>query len=115
MTKEQDEFPFDRARRVSEEETAEFRKAILGQFDVKLRKRGRQVLDKSEKYVPISIRLAPVVIEWARKQADLKGVGYQTVINDILIGASKRGVRVQGGVRRGLHRIKRAVKFRGMS
>lgn len=84
MTKEHDEFPFDRARRVSKEETAEFRKAISEQFDVKLRKRGRQALDKSEKYVPISIRLDPVVIEWAKKQADLKGVGYQTVINDIL-------------------------------
>lgn len=46
-------------------------------------------------YVPISIRLDPVVIEWAKKQADLKGVGYQTVINNILRGASKRGVRVK--------------------
>lgn len=115
MTKEQDEFPFDRARRVLEEETAEFRKAISDQFDVKLRDRGRQALDKSEKYVPISIRLEPAVIEWAKKQADLKGVGYQIVINDILRGVSRR--RVQRGVRTqsGVHRIKRVVKFPGMS
>lgn len=72
MTKEQDEFPFDRARRVSEKETAEFRKAISDQFNVKLRKRERPAKDKSEKYVRISIRLDPAVIERAKKQTDLK-------------------------------------------
>jgi len=71
MTKEQDEFPFDRARRVSEKETAEFRKAISDQFNVKLRKRERPAKDKSEKYVRISIRLDPAVIERAKKQTDL--------------------------------------------
>jgi len=33
----------------------------------------------------ISIRLHPRVLAWAKTQAKKKGVGYQTVINDILL------------------------------
>lgn len=87
---EQNEFPFDRARPVSKEETAEFRKAIEDQFGVTLRKRGRPVKSKSEKYVHVSLRLDPAVIDWAKEQAEREGIGYQTVINNTLSRACKR-------------------------
>ncbi|AFZ31477.1 hypothetical protein Glo7428_2988 [Gloeocapsa sp. PCC 7428] len=91
MPKEQqNEFPVDRARRVSDEETAEFRKAIEEQFGVTLRKRGRPAKSKSEKYVQVSLRLDPAVINWAKEQAEREGIGYQTVINNTLNQARKR-------------------------
>jgi uncharacterized protein (DUF4415 family) len=91
MPNKQKEFPFHRTRRATAQETAEHRRAIDDQFGIKLRKRGRPVKDKSEKYVQISLRLDPAVMQWAREQAVLKGVGYQTVINDTLKRASQRG------------------------
>lgn len=42
--------------------------------------------DPSEKYKPISIRLHPKVVEWARAEAERRGIGYQSVINETLLG-----------------------------
>ena len=83
--KKESEFPFERARRVTPEESQKFRKAISEQFDIKLRKRGRLVKNEDEKYEPISIRLHPKVLAWAKEEAQKRGIGYQTVINEVLL------------------------------
>lgn len=82
---QESEFPFERARRVTPEENQEFRAVIAAQFGIKLRKRGRPTKEEEEKYEPISIRLHPKVLAWARKEANKRGIGYQTVINEVLL------------------------------
>ncbi len=84
MKKESD-FPFERARRVTPEESQKFREAISEQFAIKLRERGRSAKDDEEKYEPISIRLHPKILLWAKEEAKKRGIGYQTVINEALL------------------------------
>jgi uncharacterized protein (DUF4415 family) len=79
------EFPFERARRVTTEESQKFRDAIADQFGITLRKRGRPAKDEEEKYEPISIRFHPKILAWAKEEAEKRGVGYQTVINEALL------------------------------
>jgi uncharacterized protein (DUF4415 family) len=83
--KKESEFPFDRARRVTPQENEKFKQAISEQFGIKLRKRGRPTKDQEEKYEPISIRLHPKVLAWAKQQAKKRGIGYQTIINEVLL------------------------------
>jgi len=83
--KKESEFPFERARRVTPEESQQFREAISEQFGMKLRKRGRLAKNEEEKYELISVRLHPKVLAWAKKEAQKRGVGYQTVINEVLL------------------------------
>ena len=83
--KKNSEFPFEKARRVTPEENQKFRQAISEQFGVKLKKRGRPTKDENEKYEPISIRLHPKVLAWAKEEANKRGIGYQTVINEVLL------------------------------
>jgi uncharacterized protein (DUF4415 family) len=80
------EFPFARARRVTAKESEEFRAAISEQFGIDLKKRGRPNKEDEEKYEPISIRLHPKILVWAKAEAKKKGIGYQTVINEVLLG-----------------------------
>jgi uncharacterized protein (DUF4415 family) len=82
---QESEFPFERARRVTPEESQAFRAAIADQFGVKLRKRGRPSKEEEEKYEPISIRLHPKILAWAKAEAEKRGIGYQTVINEMLL------------------------------
>jgi predicted DNA binding CopG/RHH family protein len=81
---QESEFPFERARRVTPEESQEFRAAIADQLGIKLRKRGRPTKE-DEKYESISIRLHPKALAWAKKEAEKRGIGYQTVINEVLL------------------------------
>jgi uncharacterized protein (DUF4415 family) len=81
--KKKSEFPFDRARQVTPEENQKFREAISEQFGIKLR--NRPVKSEDEKYEPISIRLHPKVLNWAKEEAKKRGIGYQTVINEVLL------------------------------
>ena len=83
--KKESEFPFDRARRVTPQENEKFKQAISEQFGIKLKKRGRPTKDQEEKYEPISIRLHPKVLAWAKQQAKKRGIGYQTIINEVLL------------------------------
>lgn len=83
--KKESEFPFERARRVTPEESQKFREAISEQFGMELKKRGRPVKNEDEKYEPISIRLHPKVLAWAKEEAQKRGIGYQTVINEVLL------------------------------
>jgi uncharacterized protein (DUF4415 family) len=78
------EFDFSRARRVTPAETELFRKAIENTFQVKRAPRGRPPKGR-DKYRDVHIRLHPKVLLWARAQAKLRGIGYQTFINETLL------------------------------
>jgi uncharacterized protein (DUF4415 family) len=78
-------FPFEKARRISKEEVSTARKAIEEKTGKKRHSRGRPAKAEEEKFVPTSIRLHPKVIEWAKREAKKRGVGYQTIINEILL------------------------------
>nr|WP_275974140.1 BrnA antitoxin family protein [Argonema galeatum] len=84
MKKESD-FPFERARRVTSEESKKFREAISEQFGMKLRKRDLPAKNEDEKYELISLKLHPKVLAWAMEESKKRGIGYQTVINEVLL------------------------------
>ncbi len=69
------EFPFEAARRAIEQKLGQPRRG-----------RGRPAKG-SEKYLAVSIRLNPKALTWAKKEAKRRGVGYQTVINEVLLKA----------------------------
>lgn len=79
------EFRFENARRVTAKETEAFRKAIEQKTGEPRAKRGRPPKEVDDKFEPISIRLHPLALEWAKKEAKRRGVGYQTIINEILL------------------------------
>lgn len=83
--KKQREFHFEKSRRVTPRETEAFRKAIEEKLGVERLKRGRPPKSSAERFEPISIRLHPLALAWAKKEAKRRGVGYQTVINEILL------------------------------
>ena len=83
--KKESEFPFERARRVTPEESQKFREAISEQFNLKLRKRDRPAKNEDENDDLISIRLHPKVLAWVQEEAQKRGIGYQTVINEVLL------------------------------
>ena len=78
------EFPFESARRVTSQETRLFKKGIEKRLDVKRPSRGRP-RKTTDKYTPIAIRLHPKVLQWVKRQAKRRGIGYQTVINEVLL------------------------------
>lgn len=82
--RKQKEFPFDRARRLTREEAEAARKAIAAKLGKKRARRGRPPKGP-DKYEPVSIRLHPKVVAWARREAKRRAVGYQTVINEVLL------------------------------
>ena len=82
--KKQKNFPFENARRISSVEVRAAKKAIEDKLDVKRRPRGRPPKG-DEKFQPVSIRIHPKALEWAKKEAKRRGVGYQTVINEVLL------------------------------
>ena len=84
------EFPFKKARRVTKKETESAKKAIEKATGTKRKGRGRPPKETKEKYVPISIRLHPKILTWAKKEAKKKGLGYQELINKILLRASSK-------------------------
>lgn len=79
------EFNFNRARRITSKELKQAGRAIERKTGKKRKSRGRPPKVTLEKYRQISIRLHPKVIAWAKKEAKKRGVGYQTVINEILL------------------------------
>jgi uncharacterized protein (DUF4415 family) len=81
------EFPFDKARRVTAREVAAARKAIEKRTGKRRPLRGRPPKG-SQKYAPVSIRLHPRVIAWAKREAKRRGLGYQTVINEALLAVA---------------------------
>jgi uncharacterized protein (DUF4415 family) len=61
------------------------RKAIAAKLGKKRKSRGRPPKPHAERYRAVSIRLHPKVVSWAKLQAKKKHVGYQTVINEVLL------------------------------
>jgi uncharacterized protein (DUF4415 family) len=82
--KKSNDFPFERARRVTEKETRLFKKGIEEKLGVKRPSRGRP-RKTADKYKAIAIRLHPKILEWAKREGKRRGVGYQTVINEVLL------------------------------
>lgn len=79
-------FPFERARRITPQEVDAYRAAIEKKLGKKRPlRRGRPPKAPEVKYQPIAIRLHPQVIAWAKREAKKRGVGYQTVINEVLL------------------------------
>ncbi|MBK8576283.1 MAG: AT hook motif protein [Elusimicrobia bacterium] len=81
------EIDFSKARTVTPQETEMFRKAIEDTFLIKRPRRGRPPKGVN-KYRPICIRVHPKAVRWARIEAKRCGVGYQTIINRVLLKAS---------------------------
>ncbi len=79
------EFRFEKSRRVTPKETEMFRKAVEEKLGVERPSRGRPPKSSEAKFEPISIRLHPLALAWAKKEAKKRGVGYQTIINEILL------------------------------
>jgi predicted DNA binding CopG/RHH family protein len=73
-----------RARRVTPAESQKFRAAVSEQFGLELKKLGRPSKEE-DKYESISIRLHPKILVWAKEKAEKQGIGYQTVINELLL------------------------------
>jgi len=78
-------FPFDRARRVTTREVDIARKAIEAHTGLTRPPRGRPRKPDTDKYLATSIRLHPKAIAWARHEARRRRVGYQTIINEVLL------------------------------
>ena len=81
------EFPFERARRVTPDEVAAARSAIQAKLGKRRASRGRPPKG-TDKYMPVSMRLHPRVVAWAKSEAKRRGIGYQTIINEVLLRAA---------------------------
>jgi uncharacterized protein (DUF4415 family) len=79
------DFPFERARRVTNREVELARAAIEERTGVRRPARGRPPKPDTERYRATSIRLHPKAIAWARREARKRKVGYQTIINEVLL------------------------------
>ncbi len=79
------EFPFDRSRRITSKEVDSARKAIEHTTGKKRPARGRPPKEASEKYIPISIRIHPKVLSWIKLKAKKLGIGYQELLNIMLL------------------------------
>lgn len=86
MKKDRD-FPFETARRVTRQEVERARKAIEAKLGQTHPRRGRPP-KVADKYAPVSIRLHPRVLAWAKREAKRRGLGSQTVINEVLLKAT---------------------------
>lgn len=81
LTKEQ----LKRARRVTPEEHLRFRQAYINTFGKEPPVRGRPVKAPHLKYLDIHLKLHPKALRWARAEAKRRGIGYQTLINEVLL------------------------------
>lgn len=76
---------FKRARRVTPEEHAQFRQAYINTFGKEPPVRGRPAKAPHLKYQDIHLKLHPKALSWARAEASRRGIGYQTLINELLL------------------------------
>jgi hypothetical protein len=79
------DFPFDRVRRVTRRDVDSARAGIEARTGVPRPARGRPPKPETQKYQATSIRLHPKAIAWARREARKRRVGYQTIINQVLL------------------------------
>ncbi|TPW19718.1 MAG: hypothetical protein FD126_2407 [Elusimicrobia bacterium] len=90
-----------RGRRVAPKETEAFRRAIEKKLGVSRPPRmGRPPKHPSEKFVPISWRTPPEIMDWLVAQAHRAGVGkYQTFLSLLLRGMMRyKVVREKNGI-----------------
>ena len=85
--KKASEFPFDQARRVTAAEVESARRALVKKLGTDRPRRGRPPKG-DDKYQPVSIRLHPRVLAWAKHEAKRRRMGYQTIINEALLAAA---------------------------
>jgi len=78
-------FDFSKARRITPTEHAVFRKALENTFGIKFPPRGRPPKKAADRSKAITIRLHPQALAWAKREAKRRGIGYQTVINEVLL------------------------------
>ena len=78
-------FPFEKARHPTLQELNAAHKAIESKLGTKRPHRGRPPKLSRERYKAISIRLDPKVVAWAKKEAKKTGMGYQSIINKVLL------------------------------
>jgi uncharacterized protein (DUF4415 family) len=86
--KSSNEFPFQKARRLTPVEVEKNRRAIEHHTGKPRRPRGRPAKEPHELYFPVSIRLNPKALEWAKRMGRQRGIGYQTVINEALLSVA---------------------------
>ncbi len=79
------EIPTQLDQHVTTPPAAESEKSVKGNLSDYIYRTGRRFKTEQEKYKPISIRLHPMVLEWAKAEAERRGVGYQSVINETLL------------------------------
>lgn len=79
------EFPVESEQRDNARNVAAREESAKGQLSDYIYYTGRRPKTETEKYKPISIRLHPMVLEWAKAEAERRGVGYQSVINETLL------------------------------
>ena len=82
MKVDKEGFNLSKAKKINKDR----REKLLKAAEVKL---GRPLKSIEEKYKPISIKLHPEVYNWALKEAEEKGTGYQTFINEVLLNRTK--------------------------
>ncbi len=75
------EFNFSKARRVTPTEHARFVTASNNPPVL----RGRPRKRPEEKFLPVTIRLDPRIVVWAKREAKRQHVGYQTILNQELL------------------------------
>ena len=79
------ELPSEPHKRLTTENIVAGERSAKGKLSDYIYKTGRRPKTEKEKYKPVSIRLHPVVLEWAKAEAERRGVGYQSVINETLL------------------------------
>ena len=76
---------FKHGRRLTPHERATFAKAYRNTFKEEPPHFGRPFKYMDAKLVPVSIRLHPTILAWAREQAHKKHMGYQSFLNRLLL------------------------------
>ncbi len=79
------EFDFSKARKVTPQETEMYRRAIENTFGIERPRRGRPLHGPKKKYRDVHIKIHPQALKWVKNRAKKRGIGYQTVINEILL------------------------------
>ena len=77
-------FPWKRARRTTPEEREIFRQAIENSTGKPRAPRGRPPLPPDQRTRLVSLRLRVDMIERARRLGAKRGIGYQTVMKEVL-------------------------------
>ncbi len=85
--KKTETFPFERARHITTAEHRMLRRAYKNTFGKypPRRRRGRPPKRMADKYRDIHLKIHPKALEWVKMKAKQEGIGYQTVINEVLM------------------------------